>query len=494
VLLAEVKLLYVSPEKALTEEFFSLLRRVKITFFAIDEAHCISAWGHDFRPEYTRLSLLRERFPEVPMIALTATADRVTRQDILTQLRLRDARTFVSSFDRPNLSLNVLPGQKRFEQVLEFIHLRPEQPGIIYCLSRKSTEELTFKLQAKGIAAAFYHAGMTDVARSRVQEDFIFDRVPVICATVAFGMGIDKSNVRWVIHYHLPQSIESYYQEIGRAGRDGRKSDTMLLFSYADVIQRRKFIAESGQPELQEAKLQRMIEYADAQICRRRILLAYFGEHLDQNCGNCDVCRRPPRRFDGTILAQKALSALMRMQENVGMGMLIDVLRGSTRRELIEKGFDKIKTYGAGADMPLAEWQHVLTQLLNLGLLEIAYEQNYTLRITQAGRAVLFDGAKVELSRREEIAPLRKEEPRTTTGPYDEKLFETLRRLRLRLAREAGIPPYQVFTDATLEEMSRRFPESEAAMRGISGVGERKMKNYGEEFIAAIRQFRRQKP
>ncbi|MEO1451245.1 MAG: DNA helicase RecQ, partial [Bacteroidota bacterium] len=389
-LLADIKLLYVSPEKALSQDFMEMLDRVKLNLIAVDEAHCISQWGHDFRIEYTQLGIFKRRYKGVPLIALTATADRATRSDIIHQLQLQQPEVFVASFDRPNLSLSVRPAQKRLQQIKEFIRLRPGQSGIIYCLSRKATESLAAKLQEAGFPAISYHAGMSPAARSRAQEDFVKDEVPIVCATIAFGMGIDKPNVRWVIHYNLPQTMENYYQEIGRAGRDGLPSDTLLFYSLGDVITYRKFIEESGQPELKEAKLNRMLQYAQASTCRRRILLSYFGEHLPADCGNCDVCEDPPQRFDATIIAQKALSAVARLKQQVGMSMLIDVLRGSNRKEIRDKGFDQIKTFGAGAEMRPAEWQFCLLQMLDQGLLEIAFERGRALQLTEASRPVLF--------------------------------------------------------------------------------------------------------
>ncbi len=487
-LLSELKLLYVSPEKALSPDFFQLIKRVKISLFAIDEAHCISAWGHDFRPEYTQLSHLRGQFPDVPFVALTATADKPTRRDIIQQLNLATPKEFVASFDRPNLSLEVRPGQRRFEAVLAFIQERITQSGIIYCLTRKTTEQLAAKLQSKGVKAAAYHAGMEVSTRTRIQDDFINDEVQVVCATIAFGMGIDKSNVRWVIHYNLPKNLENYYQEIGRAGRDGLPSDTLLFFSYGDLIQHRYFIEESNQAELLEAKLQRMEQYATAQICRRRVLLSYFGESTDSDCGNCDVCQNPPQRFDATILAQKALSALVRLKENVGMSMLIDVLRGSNKKELKEKGFHLIKTYGAGADMSLGDWQHCLLQLLQMGYLEIAYHEGHTLKLTPSAQAVLFQQAKVELVKPER-KPVKVSKPkpeRSWLNDEESDLFEKLRALRLEIARRDRVPPYVVFSDATLKNMAQARPSNETEMRAVSGVGQRKWERYGEQFIEVI--------
>ncbi|MDX2249569.1 MAG: DNA helicase RecQ [Bacteroidia bacterium] len=492
VLLAEVKLLYVSPEKMVSEDFSNILRSVKINLIAIDEAHCISAWGHDFRPEYNQLRFIRQQFPEIPVIALTATADKLTRKDIIDQLRLNQPRLFVASFDRPNLSLTVKPGQNRLKTIVDFIRERPGQSGIVYCLSKKSTEELAEKLQIYGIPAAFYHAGMTAKARARTQENFINDVVPIICATVAFGMGIDKSNVRWVIHYNLPKNIESYYQEIGRAGRDGLNSDTLLFYSFADVIQQRKFIEEGGQQELKLAKLERMEEFANAQICRRRILLNYFGEHITQNCGNCDICTDPPQWFDGTILVQKALSAITRLKESVGMNLLIDILRGSQRKEIIEKGYHEIKTYGAGSDMSVMEWQQCLLQILQLGLIEIAYDQGHVLKLTPASQDVLFNGRKVNLA--QFASTLQKKEPKpekvqSKKEQFEEALFQELRTLRRELAVATSVPPYVVFSDLTLREMATHFPTTEAAMHRISGVGEVKFERYGQAFINQILSF-----
>ncbi|MCB0644685.1 MAG: RecQ family ATP-dependent DNA helicase, partial [Phaeodactylibacter sp.] len=392
------------------------------------------------------------------------------------------------------LSLNIRPGQKRIQQILDFIEEHPDQPGIIYCMSRKSTEELAEKLRGKGIKAQCYHAGLPDQIRSETQDDFVADRTQVICATVAFGMGIDKSNVRWVMHYNLPKNVESYYQEIGRAGRDGLPSDTLLFYSYADVSILKELLTknESEQQELKLAKLDRMYQYATAPICRRRTLLSYFGEELKENCGNCDVCQNPPEFFDGTVIAQKALSAIARLKENVGMNMLINVLRGSGQRAIFERGYDQIKTYGAGRDIGYLDWQRYLEQLLNLGLIEIAHERYHNLQLTPLSKAVLFDGEKVELVRPEVVkkrTEAEKKAAKTERRSIKSELFEALRQLRTKLARQRGVPPYIIFSDATLEDMAQKKPLTDAAMEEVSGVGARKLHLYGEAFMEVIREF-----
>jgi len=493
-------LLYTSPEKMASQEFMPLLRSAKICLFAIDEAHCISAWGHDFRPEYRQLKFLKKTFPNVPVIALTATADKLTRKDIVVQAELQNPEIFIASFDRPNLSLEVRPGRKKMEQILEFVGKRPNQPGIIYCLARKTTESLAEKLRENGVNAAAYHAGLDDRTRPKVQEDFINDRTTVICATIAFGMGIDKGNVRWVIHYNLPKNIEGYYQEIGRSGRDGSDADTLLFYSAQDVAMLREFITEGdGQHrEIQLAKLERMHQYATALICRRKILLNYFNETMLENCGNCDVCKNPPMYFDGTVIAQKALSAASRLGEQVGTGMLVDVLRGSKSYNLVSNGYDKIKTYGAGKDVRQEDWFFYLEQLVNQGLIEIAYDDHAKVKLTEGSKSVLFSGQKVQLVRAE-ILQKRKEEEEAKTATRTKRtterqrvrdeLFEHLRQLRIDIARKKGVPPYIIFGDATLEEMAAERPATEADLSRISGVGEQKMREFGRVFLDAIQEF-----
>lgn len=500
----KLKLLYISPEKLVAEANY-FLRDIHVSFFAIDEAHCISQWGHDFRPEYTQLGILRSLFPQTPVIALTATADKLTREDIVKQLHLREPRIFLSSFDRPNLSLTVKRGYQSKEKnkaILEFIAQHRGESGIIYCMSRKNTENVAQMLQKNGIRTAIYHAGLETEKRNRAQDDFINDRVQVVCATVAFGMGIDKSNVRWVIHYNLPKSIESFYQEIGRAGRDGLPSDTLLFYSMADLIMLTKFATESGQSEINLEKLQRMQQYAEADICRRRILLNYFGEQRTHDCGNCDVCKNPPERFDGTIIVQKALSAIARTNQQVGTPMLVDILRGNLNAELKEKDYHQLKTYGAGRDIPARDWQDYLLQMLQMGYFEVAYNESNHLKITPAGSDVLFGREKAHLVviRREDISATRGRKKRTSAPVMRElslamesgestDLFEALRSLRKRLADEEVLPAYLVLSDKVLHLLAVQRPTTLDAFGNVSGISDYKKKKYGKEFVKLIRNF-----
>ena len=484
-----IKMLYVSPEKLVNDHFLSFLQTIKISLIAIDEAHCISSWGHDFRPEYAQVGALRHRFEGVPFIALTATADKLTRKDITTQLALNNPKVFISSFDRPNLSLAVLPGKKRFERIVEFLLTRQEESGIIYCLSRKSTENLSAKLRAQGFSATAYHAGLRADEREKAQEDFINDKVKIVCATVAFGMGIDKSNVRFVIHFNLPKNIEGYYQEIGRAGRDGLASDTILFYSYADVVQLNQFVENSGQKEFQQAKLRRMQDFTEARICRRKILLAYFGEVLPENCGNCDVCKNPPKLFDGTVIAQMALSAIARTNEQEASGGIIEILKGSSRPEMYQKGYHELKTFGVGKSYTFKDWQNFMLQLLSLGFFEVAYDDHNKLRLTPLSKEVLFSKKKVDLV---DTAEMEKqfEDSKSVVKPRNisanEELFEILRQVRTKLARDEGKPPYLIFSDATLKSMSLRKPTTQPEMLNISGVGEHKYDLYGDNFTNVI--------
>ena len=500
----KLKLLYISPEKLLTEANY-LLRDMHISLFAIDEAHCISQWGHDFRPEYTQMGILHQQFPQVPIIALTATADKITREDIIKQLRLNQPRVFISSFDRPNLSLTVKRGYQQKEKskaILDFIARHPGESGIIYCMSRSKTETVAQMLQKQGIKSAVYHAGLSPARRDEAQDDFINDRVQVVCATIAFGMGIDKSNVRWVIHYNLPKSIESFYQEIGRAGRDGMPSDTLLFYSLADLILLTKFATDSGQQSINLEKLQRMQQYAEADICRRRILLSYFGENTTCDCGNCDVCKNPPKRFDGTIIVQKALSAIARSEQQIGTGILVDILRGNMSSEVTERGYHRLKTFGVGREVPARDWHDYLLQMLQLGYFEIAYNENNHLKITQSGTDVLFGRARALLVtiRREEAVQTTRGRKRKATVPTKElplglpntesgELFEALRTLRKRLADQEALPAYIVLSDKVLHLLSASRPTTIEEFGNISGIGEYKKKKYGKEFVELIRKY-----
>lgn len=500
----KLKLLYISPEKLLAEANY-LLRDMHISLFAIDEAHCISQWGHDFRPEYTQMGILHQLFPQVPIIALTATADKITREDIIKQLHLNQPRIFISSFDRPNLSLTVKRGYQQKEKskaILDFIARHPGESGIIYCMSRSKAETVAQMLQKQGIKSAVYHAGLSPARRDEAQDDFINDRVQVVCATIAFGMGIDKSNVRWVIHYNLPKSIESFYQEIGRAGRDGMPSDTLLFYSLADLILLTKFATDSGQQSINLEKLQRMQQYAEADICRRRILLSYFGENTTCDCGNCDVCKNPPERFDGTIIVQKALSAIARSEQQIGTGILVDILRGNMSSEVTERGYHRLKTFGAGREVPARDWHDYLLQMLQLGYFEIAYNENNHLKITQSGTDVLFGRARALLVtiRREEAVQATRGRKRKATVPTKElplglpntesgELFEALRTLRKRLADQEALPAYIVLSDKVLHLLSASRPTTIEEFGNISGIGEYKKKKYGKEFVELIRKY-----
>lgn len=477
-------LIYVAPESLpLIDPVLSLS---KISLIAIDEAHCISSWGHDFRPAYTQLGYLKKRYPDTPLVALTATADRSTQDDIAAQLGIPKAKKHVSSFDRPNLYLDVRPGQKRNEQITVFLEQHPFESGIVYCLSRKGTETLAAKLKSIGYNAAAYHAGMTALERSQVQENFINDTTPIICATIAFGMGIDKSNVRWVIHYNMPKNLEGYYQEIGRAGRDGLPAHTLLFYSYADMIQLRKFIEGAQNETYQLAKLERMQQYAEALSCRRKVLINYFGEFLSQDCGHCDICKNPPEYYDGTLLAQKVLSGVARLKEQEAMGMVIDVLRGSQNAQLYDKGYQHIKTFGAAKEVAWRDLQQYVIQMVNQGLLEIRFRESGRLLLTTLAKEVLFEEKKIQLANlaQPKAQPLVKERK---AKKQKGTLFEKLRELRAELAREANVPAYIIFSDASLKDMEDQEPQSPEEFLDIHGVGQSKMNKYGTDFITLIK-------
>ena len=498
----QVKLLYISPER-LVGGVMQVLQNANVSLFAIDEAHCISSWGHDFRPEYTQLGQLRELFPNVPIMALTATADKITKQDILVQLHIAHAQTFIGSFDRPNLSLDVKRGysaREKLRSLLDLIRRNAGESGIIYCLARKTTEELAEKLKKEGISVGVYHAGLPNSERNQVQDDFVADKIQVICATIAFGMGIDKSNIRFVAHYNLPKSIESFYQEIGRGGRDGLPCETILYYNLQDIITLRKFVDESGQREINLEKLRRMQEYAEAQVCRRRILLNYFGEISDNNCGNCDVCHTPPQVFDGTIIAQKALSAVMRTNESVGFTVTIDILRGNMSADVVSHKYNLLKTFAAGRDIPPRDWHDYLLQLLQMGFIEIAYNEDRHIHVTNLGKEVLYGKRNIQLavvSREDYSVKARRkrlQEKQTTPSvpmarDENKELFEKLRQVRKRIADENHWPAYIVMSDRSLHALATERPTTLQAFGNVYGIGEHKRDTYGLEFVAVIREY-----
>jgi ATP-dependent DNA helicase RecQ len=490
----ELDLLYVAPERLLSEGFLDRLRELPIALFAIDEAHCVSQWGHDFRPEYVQLGQLRRLFPGVPTIALTATADPQTRGDILARLGLQQARCFVAGFDRPNIRYAVIEKHKPFSQLSAFLDGQRQNAGIIYALSRKRVEELAGRLAAAGWKAAAYHAGMGDADRERVQEAFLRDDLQIVVATVAFGMGIDKSNVRFVVHYDLPKNIESYYQETGRAGRDGLPAEALLLFGYGDIAISRGLIEKGGNPEqkrIELHKLQAMVGFAEAQSCRRRVLLGYFGERLGADCGNCDVCLNPPERYDATVDAQKALSCVFRVGQRFGLGHVVDVLRGARSERIRELGHDRLSTYGLGMEQSAEAWTGLIRQLIHHGYLVQDVARYSVLTLSEAARPLLRGEERLVLAKprlRVKVQP-KKGKARIGNLDYDEALFERLRAVRKRLADAEGVPPFVIFADATLAEMAALMPSDETGLLAVSGVGKHKLRRFGGEFLDEIISF-----
>jgi ATP-dependent DNA helicase RecQ len=502
----QYRMLYVAPERLMLDTFLERALNWDIAQFAIDEAHCISEWGHDFRPEYRELKKLRKHLPDVPIMALTATATERVRADIIKELKFRDARAYVASFNRPNLTYRVIPKTAPYEQLLEFIRIRPNDSGIIYCASRKSTESLARHLNEDGVSAKPYHAGLTNLERTKHQDAFLRDDVRVVTATIAFGMGINKPNVRFVVHYDLPKNLESYYQETGRAGRDGLPSECILLFSPGDVAKQTHFIDEKTEKEarIARAQLQQMVHYAETRQCRRATLLAYFGEtyplsndgvgdqtpQLNVSCQSCDNCLQPRETFDGTLHAQKFLSCVYRIYARqgfgFGLGHVVDVLRGADTEAIRQRGHNELSTYGIGGELKRAEWQALGRELLRLGLVESAPGKFATLSLTPAGLEALRKRTSIVLTKQVEIV---EKSTRTKRGAIecDEQLFDRLRALRRRLADERGVPAYIIFSDVSLREMARKYPTNSTEFRRVPGVGEQKLKDFGEAFLTVIR-------
>jgi ATP-dependent DNA helicase RecQ len=496
----EFSLLYVAPERLLLDGMLDALSRWNVRLIAVDEAHCISEWGHDFRPEYRQIARLRSLFPGVPMMALTATATGRVRSDVIAQLKLQDPRCYVASFNRPNLTYRVVPKARAHDQLLAFVRVRPRDAGIVYCASRAAAERLAERLNADGVKARPYHAGLSPTERSLNQDLFLRDEVRVICATIAFGMGINKPNVRFVVHYDLPKNIEGYYQETGRAGRDGLPADCLLLYSAGDAVKQMRFIDEKPDPREQQIareQLHQMIHYAESAACRRAELLGYFGETFSaepgaeggaSNCGGCDNCLSPRETFDGTVSAQKFLSCVYRIQQRshfgVGLNHVVEVLVGADTEKVRKWGHNQLSTYGIGHEHDRKEWQAIGRELIRLGLLAQSSEKFSTLDLTNEGMAALKQRKPVKLTR-----PMKGPAPVAHLSgeiSCDEPLFERLRGLRKRLADERGVPPYIVFSDVALRQMARVYPANESEFSRISGVGDRKLHEFSAVFLAEI--------
>jgi len=491
----QLKLLYLSPEKVMTNSFFSFISLCRVSFIAIDEAHCISQWGHDFRPEYTQLGGLKASFPDAPIMALTATADSTTRQDILQNLRLNRPHLYVGSFDRPNIRYTLVEKFKPMEQLCNFVAAQKGKSGIVYCNSRNKAEKVSDALKKRGISAAFYHAGMEVTERERVQRDFQRDNIQVVVATIAFGMGINKSNVRFVAHFDLSRSIEAYYQETGRAGRDDLPAEAVLFYEPADYGWLHKILMEepeSAQRDVKLHKLEAIGEFAESQTCRRLVLLNYFGENRQKPCGNCDICLDPPKKYDGLMDAQKILSAIYRTGQRFGVQYVIGVLRGMNNQKIREHRHDTLSVYGIGKDKSKEYWQSVIRQLIHLGFIrQVMNEVGVMLHLTESARAVLRGEIKLELAtpRLSAIATVSSPQRSAVTN-YDKDLFARLRFLRKKIADRENIPPYIVFSDATLQEMSLYQPTSKAEMLQINGVGAIKWERFAQPFMAIIKEHK----
>ncbi len=491
----EFRLLYVAPERLMLPSFIAKVKEWNIAQIAIDEAHCISEWGHDFRPEYRELAKLREFVPNVPIMALTATATERVRADIVRQLKLRDPQIYVASFDRPNLTYRVVPKSAPYEQLLKFLQERPNDSGIVYCASRKSADAIAAKLNADRIPAKPYHAGLEPNERAQNQEAFLRDDVRVVSATIAFGMGINKPNVRFVVHYDLPKNIESYYQETGRAGRDSLPSDCVLLFNPGDVVKQTRFIDEKGESEARIAReqLRQMVHYAETRECRRTTLLRYFAEERpNESCNGCDNCLEPPETFDGTVVAQKFLSCVLRVQQKsgfaFGLNHIVEVLTGADTEAIRQRGHNELSTYGIGRELKRDAWQAVGRELLRMGLVEVAPGKFATIQVTDAGRAALRERTPITLTKPPD-KPAARSRPRAGEIPCDEALFEDLRLVRRNLADKRNVPAYVIFSDVALREMARSYPTTAGEFRRIPGVGEQKFKSFAEPFLVAIGEY-----
>jgi len=489
----KTKLLYVSPEKLLSERFLHFLKNQKISLFAIDEAHCVSVWGNDFRPEYVKLSKLKEEFEDIPLIALTATADAATQSDIINQLKITGCSKFLSSFERSNINTHSKPGQKRIQQIHAFLQKKKDTCGIIYCLSRKSTEKLERDLVTKGYKAAAYHAGLDPDIRRRVQEEFQNDEIKIVCATIAFGMGIDKPNIRWVIHYNMPKNIEGYYQEIGRAGRDGELAEALLFYSWADYLNLKKFVDESDADptfkKVQTAKLERMWQFATASSCRTNLVLTYFGEYKSQACNHCDNCVTPPEVFDGSTYAQMALSGILRAKEKVGLNLLIDILRGSFKQELRSAGYDRLKTFGVGRDVPFTHWRHFITQMINLGIIKIDFTDYSRLKSTPLSMPVLKGEHSINLTKY--IAPEDRKKVAIPKVDFDlsgldNQLLARLKKWRVKIAQTQKVPAFVIMHDKTLKQIASIKPTTDQQLLSVEGIGKAKLEKYGSEVLRIV--------
>ena len=493
-----LKMLYISPEGLLSGRFLEYLQSKNVSLFAIDEAHCVSVWGNDFRPEYVKLSRLKEVFPEVPLVALTATADHATQSDIIDQLNLQEPQQFLSSFERTNIKTVVSSGQKRIQQISNFLLSHQEEAGIVYCLSRKSTEKVAEDLRAQGYKARAYHARISAEERAEVQHEFQADEIQIVCATIAFGMGIDKPNIRWVIHYNMPKNIESYYQEIGRGGRDGKPAESLLFHSWGDYVNLQRFIDEGDATEqfktVQRAKLERMWEFATASSCRTNLVLNYFGEYRNTECDHCDNCLNPPELFDGTKYVQMALSAVIRSGESANLNLLIDVLRGSNRIEVRDSGLDGIKTFGVGREIPFLDWKHYVTQMINQGLISIDFTDRSKLKSTPLSMPVLKGESTIMLSKfipNDKKPKVKVPKLSMDTDGADRDLLSKLKSWRLGLARSQGVPAYVIMTNKALEQIATALPQDNRELLAIDGIGRVKLMKYGDAVLEIVKQHTR---